>query len=298
MRVMNRLIVPALSCALVFPALAFGAERVGNIGAANSAAFGTPPSASRHSLAPGLGVEKGERIDTSQEGNAQIVFNDTSTMTVGHNSSVTIDDFAYQGGGGSQGLRFAKGVLRFVGGGVSHQSGASLRTPTAAVGVRGGSVLMRIGGDCGTLVVHQVGIVRVDGAMGASQILNRPGFGVCANENGVSEPFRVSGQTIAAITAEMASHGRQRGGARHLPANEAAAVALGDHAPASVQPTPGLDALGPVWAGNALVQSRANADNQPAPPPASPPARQPPTDEGPSTDYVAPPTTCPNCRLP
>jgi hypothetical protein len=289
MRAMNRFLVPALVCALAFPAGA--AERVGNVGAANSAAFGTPPSAGRHALAVGLGVERGERIDTSQEGNAQIVFDDTSTMTVGHNSSVTIDDFTYGGAGGSQGVRLAKGVLRFVGGGVSHQSGASVRTPTAAVGVRGGSFLMRQGGECGTLVVHQVGIVRVDGAMGSSQILNRPGFGVCANESGVSEPFRVSGETIAAITAEMASHGRQRGGAHRQPANEAAAVALGDHAPSSVQPPPGLDALGPVWAGNALVQSRANVDNQPAPPPpAPPPARLRPT-EG---DYIGQ-APCPNC---
>ena len=50
-------------------------------------------------------------------------------------------------------------VERFVGGGVSHQSGASLRTPMASIGVRGGSVLISIGGDCGTLVVHQVGTV-------------------------------------------------------------------------------------------------------------------------------------------
>jgi hypothetical protein len=275
---MDKFLLPALACLLTLPAPPAAAERVGNVGAANAAAFGTPPAASRHALAVGLGVDKGERIDTTNDGNAQIVFNDSSTLTVGRNSAVVIDDFAYHGAGGNQGVRFAKGVMRFVGGGVSHQSGANLQTPTAAIGVRGGSVLMRIGGDCGTLVVHQVGVVQVNGANGTSQTLNRPGFGVCANENGVSEPFRVSGQTIAEITAEMASHGHQRGGAHHLPGNEAAAVALGDHAPASVQPPPGLDALGPVWAGNALVQSRANVDNQPAPPLAVAPP--PPPNEG------------------
>lgn len=286
---MTKFIAPALACLLFLPSPA-AAERVGNVGAANAAAFGTPPQASRRALAVGLGVEKGERIDTANEGNAQIVFDDSSTMTVGRNSSVIIDDFAYQGGGGSQGVRFAKGVMRFVGGNVSHQSGAVLRTPTAAIGVRGGSVLMRIGGDCGTLVVHQVGIVRVDGAHGTSQILNRPGFGVCANADGVSEPFRVSGQTIADITAEMASQGRQRGGARHLPSNEDAAVALGDHAPASVDLPPGLEALAPVWAGNALVQSRANVENQPAPQPSPPVDARPPGEGGGGTD-------CVNCNL-
>lgn len=279
---MSKFIVPALACALALPALPASAEKVGNVGAANVAAFGTPPSASRHALAVGLGVEKGERIDTSSEGNAQIVFNDTSTMTVGRNSSVVIDDFAYRGGeGGAQGVRMAKGVMRFVGGGVSHASGAGLRTPTAAIGVRGGSVLLRIGGACGTLVVHQVGIVVVNGAHGTSQTLNRPGFGVCASENGVSEPFRVSGATIAEITDAMASRGGQVGGARRLPRNEDAAFALGDHAPASVELPPGLDALAPVWAGNALVQSRANVDNQPAPPVPASTASPPPWGEGP-----------------
>lgn len=282
---MDKFLLPALACLLALPALPASAERVGNVGAANASAFGTPPAASRHALAVGLGVDKGERIDTSNDGNAQIVFDDSSTLTVGRNSSIVIDDFAYHGGGGSQGVRFAKGVMRFVGGGVSHQSGANLQTPTAAIGVRGGSILMRIGGECGTLVVHQVGIVQVTGAHGTSQILNRPGFGVCANETGVSEPFRVSGQTIAEITAAMASHGRQHGGAQRLPGNEAAAVALGDHAPASVQPPPGLDALAPVWAGAALVQSRANVDNQPPPLAVAPPPS--PNDRG----GDGPPTT-------
>jgi len=90
---MNRLLAPALSCLLALAAFPAAAERVGNVGAANSSAFGTPPRAARHSLAVGLGVQKGERIDTSSEGNAQIVFDDSSTMTVGHNSSVTIDNF-------------------------------------------------------------------------------------------------------------------------------------------------------------------------------------------------------------
>jgi hypothetical protein len=289
---MNRSIVRAMSCALLLLPLPAAAERVGNIGAANAAAFGTPPGAARHALVVGLGVEKGERIETATEGNAQITFNDSSTMTVGHNSAVVIDDFAYRGSGGSQGVRLAKGVMRFVGGGVSHQSGATLRAPMASIGVRGGSVLVRIGGDCGTLVVHQVGIAEVSGPNGASQTLNRPGYGVCVNRNGVSEPFRVSGEVIAEITAEMESRGRQRGGAHHPPSNLDAAMALGNHAPNSVETPPGLDALAIIWGGNALGQSRANVDNQPAPPPvvqtASPP--EAPTPPPPVTQTQDPPS--------
>ncbi|MBG0797699.1 FecR domain-containing protein [Methylocystis sp. L43] len=248
------------------PALA---DNVGNVGAVNQSAHGTPPGAAKRSLSVGLGVQRRERIETSPYGSAQIVFNDTSTMTVGRNSAVTVDDFVYsQGGGGQQGVSMAKGVMRFVGGGVSHEGGTRLRTPTASIGVRGGTALVRVGGSCGTLVVHQYGFIDVGG-----QALTRSGYGVCAPNGGpVSEPFLVPPETIAEIVAALESGKTQRGGAKRAPTNEEANLALGNDRPPDVVSPPGLDALGPVWFGNALVQSRANVDNQPAPLPT--PARQ------------------------
>lgn len=238
------------------PALA---DNVGNVGAVNQSAHGTPPGAAKRALSVGLGVQRRERIETSPYGSAQIVFNDTSTMTVGRNSAVTVDDFVYsQGGGGQQGVSMAKGVMRFVGGGVSHEGGTKLRTPTASIGVRGGTALVRVGGSCGTLVVHQYGFIDVGG-----QALTRPGYGVCAPSGGpVSEPFLVPPETIAQIVAALESGKTQRGGAKRSPTNEEANLALGNDRPPDVVSPPGLDALGPVWFGNALVQSRANVDNQ------------------------------------
>ena len=262
---MKRLSVVALAAGAALIATSALAEKVGNVGAVNHTAHGTPPGAGKHSLSVGLGVQKRERIETQGEGNAQIIFNDTSTMSIGRNSSVVIDDFVYGGGGGNQGVSMAKGVMRFVGGGVSHASGASVRTPTASIGVRGGSAMFRVGGECGTLVVHQIGRIEVVGPQN-SQILNRPGYGVCAPSGGlVSDPFRVPPETIAAILAATGSQGKQKGGARKRPSNEEADLALGhDRAPDVVEAA-GLDALAPFWAGNSLVQSRANVDNQPAP---------------------------------
>lgn len=73
------------------------AESVGNVGAVNQTAHGTPPGQSTRKLSLGAGVENRERIDTSSDGSAQINFRDTSTMTVGRNSSVTVDHFVYSG---------------------------------------------------------------------------------------------------------------------------------------------------------------------------------------------------------
>lgn len=256
---MKKLSVTVAALALVAgPALA---ENVGNVGAVNQSAHGTPPGAAKRSLSVGLGVQRRERIETSPEGSAQIVFGDTSTMTVGRNSAVTVDDFVYSGGRGQQGVSMAKGVMRFVGGGVSHEGGTKLRTPTASIGVRGGTALIQIGGACGTLVVHQFGSIDVGG-----QTLSRAGYGVCAPRGGpVSEPFLVPPEKIAEIIAALESGKRQRGGARRAPTSEEAHLALGNDRPPDVVSPPGLDALGPVWFGNTLVQSRANVDNQPAP---------------------------------
>jgi len=263
---MTRISAFALASIIGFAVAPACAEKVGNVGAVNVSAHGTPPGASKHPLAIGLGVEKRERIDTSAEGSAQIVFNDTSTMTVGRNSSVVIDDFVYSGRGGSQGVSMAKGVMRFVGGGVSHQDGANVRTPTATIGVRGGAAMVRVGGECGTLVVHQYGKIDVTGG-GATQTLMKAGYGVCAPSGGpLSEPFLVPPETIAAMNARMTSRGGQHGGAKTPPSNEDANLALGNDRPPSVDAPPGLDALSPFWAGGALVQSQSNSVNQPAPP--------------------------------
>jgi hypothetical protein len=267
---MNNRSIYALAATFALATFPACAEKVGNVGAVNVSAHGTPPGGGKHALSVGLGVQKRERIETTADGSAQVIFNDSSTMTVGRNSSVVVDDFVYKGSSGNQGLSVAKGVMRFVGGGVSHGSGATLKTPTASIGVRGGSVAIQVGGECGTLIVHQNGTAEVSGLAGDSQILDRPGFGVCARTTGVSEPFRVPPELIAAINAQMASRNGQSGGAKNKPKSEEANLLLGHDRPPSIEPPPGLDALGAFWTGNSLVQSQSNAQNQPTPPPPAP----------------------------
>ncbi|WP_400770274.1 FecR domain-containing protein [Methylosinus sporium] len=119
------------------------ADVVGNVGAVNQAAQGTPPGGSAKGLTLGYGVVDRERIDTKAEGRAQIVFLDKSTLGVGANSSVTIDRFVYDAGAGAgkQSLSITKGALRFIGGEVSHGVGMEIKTPSATIAVRGGMVL-------------------------------------------------------------------------------------------------------------------------------------------------------------
>lgn len=237
------------------------AERIGKIGSVNVSAFGTPPNAQKRPLQIGLGVENRERIETNAEGTAQVLFNDTSTMTVGRNSSVVLDDFVYAPNGGVQGVTLAKGVMRFVGGSVSHQSGAGIRTPTASIAIRGGSAIVSVTAE-GDLIVHQHGRIMLEGA-GETRILTRPGFGVFAPTGGpMSEPFRVTPETIAALNARLDSRRGQSGGSKRKPTNQEAELLMGDGRQANIEPSGLMDALNVFWAGNTLVQSKANAENQ------------------------------------
>ena len=261
-----------LASCLIFAASAARGESVGNVGAVNQSAQGTPPSGASRALSVGLGVENRERIVTSAEGNAQIVFRDSSAMTIGRGSAVTIDRFVYDAnsGAGGQGVSLAKGVLRFVGGGVSHGVGADVKTPTASIGVRGGTALVSIGGPCATLVVLQYGVATVSNAT-SSIVLTRPGYGVCVPSlNGpIPEAFAVSEAVIADLAARLGSGRRQTGGVELPPDNIEAHRQLSGLRPPNDLAAPGspsLAELGAFWAGDAFVQSCSNANNQPLPP--------------------------------
>lgn len=251
-----------LTILAVSPALA---AKVGHVGAVNQSAHGSPPGKGKHALSVGGDIEQRERIETSGDGSAQIIFNDTSTMVVGRNSQIVVDEFVYNGGSGSQSVSMAKGVLRFVGGGVSHVSGAKVNTPAAFIGIRGGTMLVSVrgGNECQTLAVNLYGSMEVVGKNGGAQSVSRSGYGVCAHGDGsLSEPVKISEEKIYALMRETQSHGKQTGGVSHPPQNREADDGFTGALAPEFGPQPGLDSVGAFWAGNATVQSGANAVNQ------------------------------------
>src|ERR1700750_653517 len=116
------------------------AQTSGRVGAVNPDATGTPPGGASRTLAVGGNVVYKEKIQTSAVGSTQILFPDTSTLNVGRNSSITIDDYVYDqnAGTGKMVASVGKGLLRFVGGEISHTAGVTINTPVASIGIRGG----------------------------------------------------------------------------------------------------------------------------------------------------------------
>ncbi|MFV0281878.1 MAG: FecR domain-containing protein [Rhodoblastus sp.] len=221
------LFLAALACLAGVPALpapAF-AQSVGSVGAANQQATGQAPGAAARNLSVGAGVVQRERIRTNAKGSAQIAFKDASALNIGRNADVTIDKFVYQpaSGAGEMTTSMTRGALRFVGGTVSHGNGATIRTPVATVGVRGGIASLDFDQTGHLHVVHHHGIIYVTNGAGTVRLL-RSGFEIVVTDfnSPPSPPRRVGAAYLADLMARLTSRPGQRGGVR-VPPNESEA---------------------------------------------------------------------------
>jgi hypothetical protein len=264
------------------------AQSSGKIGAVNQDATGTPPGAGSHTLTVGTGVVYKEKIQTAAQGSTQILFPDQSTLNVGRNSSIVIDEYVYdpKTGSGSMLASVGQGALRFVGGQISHSSGVTINTPVASLGIRGGVATVvfpltpdlasadpNMAGCSGELVIGHVGILKLKNKV--SEVTIRPGFAACVIGPNVpiAEPFRVPDSVLAKTAASLTSGPRQTGGAVTMPADPfIARNGLGTvilHDPAR---PPGTDPLGYTsifGGGNDVVRSKSqtNQTKTVAPPP-------------------------------
>lgn len=99
-------------------------------------------------LAEDADVFSGDRIMTRDDANVLLRFLDDTTLALGESGEVTIDEFVFSpGGGGSFAATMTQGVFRYLSGQIAAQDPrrVGLRTPFATIGVRGTSILTRVG---------------------------------------------------------------------------------------------------------------------------------------------------------
>lgn len=127
-----------LSAVAMPPAVA--AEAVGEVTrfrGDGTAAGGAP----ERSLALGVEINAGDTIRTRAATRVEIIFADGTKLTLGDDSGLTVDEFAYDGAEalGKALLSLTAGVFHAVPGHVAKLSGAPfhVRTPVATLGVRG-----------------------------------------------------------------------------------------------------------------------------------------------------------------
>src|SRR5450631_972284 len=89
------------------------AQEVGKASAVNPAA-----TANLRTISIGSSIAHKERIRTTTAGSVQLLFLDKTSMTIGPNSDLTIDEYVYDpnAGTGKLAATLSKGALRFVGG--------------------------------------------------------------------------------------------------------------------------------------------------------------------------------------
>ena len=120
--------------------------------------------------------------------------------------------------------------MRVVGGIATHSEGATIRTPVAAIGLRGGIAIISHSGAKGTQAILGFGHMSVTSLCAGSNCtpttteVSRPGFGVTVAglSRPPSSPGRASSQEIAQSNAPLTSQKGQKGGASQQPTDSLA----------------------------------------------------------------------------
>src|SRR5439155_4562392 len=221
-----RLVLAAVSAGLLLTAgtsAAFAQERVGVKAAVNPQATGAVPGAPPRRLVIGQEVIFNERITTTESGQTQLLFLDESSMSIGPNSDITIDQFAYdpKTGTGKLAMSATRGLLRYVGGKLSKQDEAvTLRTATATLAVRGGAFIAQIDpdGKTGGAFLYGKGL-KITALAGGSEIVTRPGFQSIVFPNGgpPSRPGPMPPGLLGLYTQLLDGRSGSTGGASFIP---------------------------------------------------------------------------------
>ncbi len=210
-RLAARLSALLASTALI--GLPASAQTVGTAAAVNPATEGALGNATR-TLKLGSEIISNETVRTSASGSTQIMFVDKTTLTIGPSSSVKIDNYVFNPAAntGEATLTFGKGIMRFVGGEISHNDRVIIKTPTATIGVRGGTVTIAHGPD-GTRVILHYGTADVSNACG-SVVIRRGGYAVSIAGPGEcpSAPEKATKPEIDEALAFLTSGPGQTGG--------------------------------------------------------------------------------------
>ncbi len=177
-------VIASLACAgllsVVTPVSAF-AESVGKMTAVQTQVR----KAGTGVIGVGAGVSLGDRLRSNATGLGLIVFKDQSSVKLGPNSRLTIDEFVYSpGSNGNFGISMDRGVSRFFGGQVSKKGEMKITTPHVILGVRGGIVDTEVNGG------ETTGILRAGKLTCTTQnevrVITKPGFACVSNGGSIS----------------------------------------------------------------------------------------------------------------
>lgn len=213
------------------------------VGVVTSVRAGVVSATNERVVYIGNSVAFGERFKTDSTGIIHILFMDQSSMTLGPNSELVINEFAYHPSEqrGNLAVNLIKGSLRVVGGFISKLTGpkgansALVRTATATIGIRGGISVVDAQADQtqGTFLFGEhMDVLPPDGPAGNSGGgaggggAGGPGGGAGAGPNGPTGAggSRVTRPGFSVIARTTSSGGGGIGNPFRLPPSEMAGL--------------------------------------------------------------------------
>jgi len=190
------------------------AQEVGVATAVNPTTDSTPPGGETKTLTIGARVIHKEHIHTSPSGSVQLLFLDKSSLSIGPNTSIVIDEFVYDpnSGKGHMLATLTQGALRYVGGELSHQGETTIRTSNATIGIRGGTATI-VQGPNGTTVINHYGTITIENG-GGRVVVNMPGYEVTITGWNIppGQPVLVTAAEIKRYLKLLTSQFGQNGG--------------------------------------------------------------------------------------
>jgi hypothetical protein len=198
------------------------AQDVGTAAAVNPVSQSTPPGGDTRVLRIGARIVHKERVQTTADGTVQLLFIDKTTLNIGPNSTLVIDSFVYDPSASTGKIvtSLTKGALRFVGGQLSHQGAATVSTPVATIGIRGGIATIEHGPN-GTRIINDFGWLSITNGCGTT-FLRRTGFAVSVSDwnSCPTEPQRVTQSETDHYLELLTSKTGQTGGAPSVPRDD------------------------------------------------------------------------------
>ena len=188
--------------------LASTETQVGVTATSNTGSMGKPPLSPVRNLDTGVEVYFQEVVSTDANGRAQLLFQDGTALTLGPNSDLVIDEFAYDPatGQGKMTIDMARGVFRLVGGKLSKNKPITFNTPSANVEIRGGMFTGAVT-ESKTDMVLLFGELKMTLPSGQVSRTTVPGTIITANmatdRSGSLSRQRVKPQRLASITETL-----------------------------------------------------------------------------------------------
>lgn len=169
----------ALSAALALVAPTASAQSVGVTSATVGGPIGKPPAEVERVLHVGVDVKENELITTGAADRAHLVLLDGTALSVGPEARLVIDNFVYDAKHklGELSLSATRGVFRFVGGSISKTKAVTITTPSSAITIRGGIMMVAVA-PAETRATFLYGQAMTVTSHGKSQVVTRPGWGV------------------------------------------------------------------------------------------------------------------------